>query len=151
MHSRNFSFMARRKICSDGKARARQSCQNPTAKGRVSGAFRVYRHGRFRPQAFGRCAKRRLGPRQPVRPRQWSRPPVGARSPAPRRLSFRKPHHGVSDARAHAGNGARPYNERNLAEYQGRMEIDAKLLADLLRSTKALETEVVKLSPPAED
>jgi hypothetical protein len=31
------------------------------------------------------------------------------------------------------------------------MEIDATLLADLLRSTKALETEVGKLEPPAED
>ena len=43
------------------------------------------------------------------------------------------------------------HNERNLAEYQGRMEIDAKLLADLLRSTKALETEVRKLAAPARD
>jgi hypothetical protein len=38
-----------------------------------------------------------------------------------------------------------------LAEYQDRTEIDAKLLADLLRSTNALETEVGKLAPPAED
>jgi len=43
------------------------------------------------------------------------------------------------------------HNERNLAEYEGRMEIDAKLLADLLWWTKALETEVGKLEPPAED
>jgi hypothetical protein len=31
------------------------------------------------------------------------------------------------------------------------MEIDAKLLADLLRSTKALEIAVGKLEPPAKD
>jgi hypothetical protein len=43
------------------------------------------------------------------------------------------------------------YNERNLAEYRDRTEIDAKLLADLLRSTNALETEGGKLAPPAED
>jgi hypothetical protein len=29
--------------------------------------------------------------------------------------------------------------------------IDAKLLADLMRSTKALEAEVGKLTPPPED
>jgi hypothetical protein len=38
-----------------------------------------------------------------------------------------------------------------LAEYRDRTEIDAKLLADLLRSTNALETEGGKLAPPAED
>jgi hypothetical protein len=43
------------------------------------------------------------------------------------------------------------HNERNLAEYQGRMDIDAKLLADLMRSAKALEAEVGKLTPPPED
>ncbi|QOZ24089.1 hypothetical protein [Bradyrhizobium sp. CCBAU 51753] len=40
------------------------------------------------------------------------------------------------------------HNERNLAEYQGRMEIDAQLLADLIRCTKALDAEVAKLDPP---
>ena len=43
------------------------------------------------------------------------------------------------------------HNERNLAEYQGRMEIDAKLLAALLRSTKYLEAEVGKLAPPPKE
>jgi hypothetical protein len=43
------------------------------------------------------------------------------------------------------------HNERNLAEYQGRMEIDAKLLAALLRSTKHLEAEVDKLAPPPKE
>jgi hypothetical protein len=41
------------------------------------------------------------------------------------------------------------HNERNLAEYQGRMEIDDKHLADLIRCTKAIEAAVTKLDPPA--
>ena len=40
------------------------------------------------------------------------------------------------------------HTERNLAEYEGRTDIDAKLLADLMRSTKKLEAEVAKLAPP---
>lgn len=36
------------------------------------------------------------------------------------------------------------HNERNLAEYEGRMEIDEKLLVDLIRCTKKLETTVGK-------
>ena len=44
----------------------------------------------------------------------------------------------------------RAHNERNLAEYEGRMDLDAKLLADLMRCTKKLEKAVGKLtSPPA--
>jgi hypothetical protein len=43
----------------------------------------------------------------------------------------------------------RAHNERNLAEYEGRVDIDAKLLADLIRCTKKLETAVGKLTPPA--
>jgi len=42
----------------------------------------------------------------------------------------------------------RAHNERNLAEYEGRMEIDEGLLADLIRCTKKLETAVGKLEPP---
>jgi len=41
------------------------------------------------------------------------------------------------------------HNKRNLAEYEGRMEIDEGLLADLIRCTKKLEREVGKLDPPA--
>jgi hypothetical protein len=41
------------------------------------------------------------------------------------------------------------HNERNLAEYQGRMEIDEKLLADLIRSTKTIESAIDNLDPPA--
>ena len=40
------------------------------------------------------------------------------------------------------------HNERNLAEYEGRAEIDQRLLADLIRATKRLEAAVAKLAPP---
>jgi hypothetical protein len=59
--------------------------------------------------------------------------------------------HTLGTDSAHIQTFLKAHNERNLAEYQGRMEIDATLLADLLRSTKALETEVGELEPPAED
>ena len=42
------------------------------------------------------------------------------------------------------------HNERNLAEYEGRVDIDEKLLADLIRCTKKLEAAVKKLAPPAD-
>jgi hypothetical protein len=41
------------------------------------------------------------------------------------------------------------HNERNLAEYEGRMEIDEQLLTDLIRCAKKLEAAVGKLDPPA--
>ena len=41
------------------------------------------------------------------------------------------------------------HNERNLAEYEGRVDIDSKLLADLIRCTKKLEAAVGRLTPPA--
>lgn len=41
------------------------------------------------------------------------------------------------------------HNERNLAEYQGRLELDEKLLADLIRCTKTIAATVAKLQPPA--
>lgn len=44
----------------------------------------------------------------------------------------------------------RAQNERNLAEYEGRTEIDDRLLADLIRCTKKLEADVAKLAPPPE-
>jgi len=40
------------------------------------------------------------------------------------------------------------HNERNLAEYEGRTDIGERLLADLIRCTKRLETAVAKLAPP---
>jgi len=45
----------------------------------------------------------------------------------------------------------RAHNERNLAEYEGRMEIDEGLLTDLIRCTKKLEQAVSKLDPPARE
>jgi hypothetical protein len=45
----------------------------------------------------------------------------------------------------------RAHNERNLAEYEGRMEIDEGLLTDLIRCTKKLETAVGKLDPPSDE
>jgi len=44
----------------------------------------------------------------------------------------------------------RAHNARNLAEYEGRTEIDERLLADLIRCAKKLETAVAKLDPPKE-
>jgi hypothetical protein len=41
------------------------------------------------------------------------------------------------------------HNERNLAAYQGRVDIDEKLLTDLIAATKRLSAAVAKLSPPA--
>jgi hypothetical protein len=43
----------------------------------------------------------------------------------------------------------RAHNERNLAEYQGRMEVDKRLLAELIGCTKKLAATVGKLTPPA--
>jgi hypothetical protein len=45
----------------------------------------------------------------------------------------------------------RAHNERNLAEYEGRTEIDERLLAELIRCTKKLEAAVAKMDPPKED
>ena len=42
----------------------------------------------------------------------------------------------------------RAHNERNLAEYEGHVDIDEKLLADLIRCTRKLEALVRKLAPP---
>jgi hypothetical protein len=43
----------------------------------------------------------------------------------------------------------RAHNERNLAAYQGRVDIDPKLLADLIGATKRLDAAVGKLTPPS--
>jgi hypothetical protein len=45
----------------------------------------------------------------------------------------------------------RAHNERNLAEYEGRMDIDEQLLADLIRCTKRLAAAVGKLTPPDDE
>jgi hypothetical protein len=41
------------------------------------------------------------------------------------------------------------HNERNLAAYQGRVDIDQKLLADLIGATKRLDAAVGKLTTPS--
>jgi hypothetical protein len=43
----------------------------------------------------------------------------------------------------------RAHNERNLAEYEGRADIDQALLVSLIRCTNTLEAAVRKLTPPA--
>jgi len=58
--------------------------------------------------------------------------------------------HTVGSDRADVQIFLRAHNERNLAEYEGRTEIDERLLADLIRSTKKLEAAVAKLEPPKE-
>ena len=42
----------------------------------------------------------------------------------------------------------RAHNERNLAAYEGRVDIDKKLLADLINATKRLDAAIGKLAPP---
>jgi hypothetical protein len=42
------------------------------------------------------------------------------------------------------------HNERNLAEYEGRTEINAQLLKDLIRCAKTVQASVKKLTPPAD-
>lgn len=45
---------------------------------------------------------------------------------------------------------AKAHTDRNLAEYEGRSEIDEQLLSDLIRCTTLLEAAVAKLEPPPE-
>lgn len=40
---------------------------------------------------------------------------------------------------------AKAHTDRNLAEYEGRSEVDEQLLVDLIQCTSALEAEVAKL------
>jgi len=58
--------------------------------------------------------------------------------------------HTVGSDRADVQVFLKAHNERNLAEYEGRAEIDERLLADLIRCTKKLETAVAKLDAPKE-
>jgi hypothetical protein len=41
------------------------------------------------------------------------------------------------------------HNERNLAEYEGRTEVDERLLGELIRYTIELQKAVLALEPPA--
>ena len=43
---------------------------------------------------------------------------------------------------------AKAHSDRNRAEYEGRWEVDERLLADLLSCTAVVETAVAKLDPP---
>ncbi|MGH6682398.1 MAG: hypothetical protein ACRECA_00490 [Pseudolabrys sp.] len=45
---------------------------------------------------------------------------------------------------------AKSHDVRNLAEYEGRTEVDEQLLADLIRCTIELEAAVLALTPPTE-
>jgi len=56
--------------------------------------------------------------------------------------------HTVATAKADLQIFLRAHNERNLAAYEGRIDIDEELLADLIQCTKRLETAVGKLAPP---
>lgn len=42
------------------------------------------------------------------------------------------------------------HNERNLAAYEGRVDIDKKLLADLIDAAKKLDAAIGGLAPPIE-
>jgi hypothetical protein len=63
----------------------------------------------------------------------------------------------VFQALAHTVDGLNPtairifsksHNERNLAEYEGRTEVDERLLGELIRCAKELEKIVLALEPP---
>jgi hypothetical protein len=43
---------------------------------------------------------------------------------------------------------AKSHNERNLAEYEGRTEVDERLLAEMIRYTIELQKAVLALKPP---
>ena len=44
---------------------------------------------------------------------------------------------------------AKSHNERNLAEYEGRTEVDDRLLGELIRYTIEMQRAVLALEPPA--
>lgn len=44
---------------------------------------------------------------------------------------------------------SKSHNERNLAEYEGRTEVDERLLGELIRCAIELEKAVLALKPPA--
>ncbi len=58
--------------------------------------------------------------------------------------------HTIGSANADIQIFMKAHNERNLAEYEGRAEINPKLLQDLIRCTKTLEAAVRGLEPPAD-
>ncbi|WP_234826805.1 hypothetical protein [Rhodopseudomonas palustris] len=56
--------------------------------------------------------------------------------------------HTLGAERAEIQTFLKAHNARNLAEYEGRMEIDGELLSDLIRCTKILQEQVAKLDLP---
>ncbi|MPZ40836.1 MAG: hypothetical protein GEU95_22845 [Rhizobiales bacterium] len=73
----------------------------------------------------------------------------GYRSNNRRDIVFQTLAHTLGTNNADVQTFLKAHNERNLAEYEGRLEIDAKLLADLISATKRLEGAVRKLTPPS--
>jgi hypothetical protein len=57
--------------------------------------------------------------------------------------------HTVDTDRADLQIFLRAHNERNLAEYEGRTELDKQLMTDLIRCTKKLDAAVGSLKPPS--
>jgi hypothetical protein len=75
----------------------------------------------------------------------------GYRSNNRRDVVFQTLTHTVGTSNADVQTFLKAHNERNLAEYEGRVDINEKLLADLFSATKRLETAVGKLTPPPEE
>jgi hypothetical protein len=75
----------------------------------------------------------------------------GYRSDNNRLTVFQTLAHTVGTTNADLQVFLRAHAERNLAEYEGRTEIDAGLLTELVRCTKELESKVSKLDAPEND
>ena len=75
----------------------------------------------------------------------------GYRSDNNRLTVFQTLVHTVGTANADLQVFLKAHAERNLAEYEGRTEIDAGPLKELVRCTKELESKVSKLEAPEND
>lgn len=69
----------------------------------------------------------------------------GYRSSNRRDIVFQTLVHTLGTDKADVQTFLRAHNERNLAEYEGRLDIDEKLVADLIAATKRLEAAVGQL------
>ena len=56
--------------------------------------------------------------------------------------------HTLDTSKADLQTFLKAHNERNLAAYEGRVDIDVNLLKDLIAAAKRLEIPVSKLNPP---
>lgn len=75
----------------------------------------------------------------------------GYRSSNRRDVVFQTLVHTLGTTAADVQTFLKAHNERNLAEYEGRVDINEALLLDLISATKGLEAAISKLSlPPAE-